>query len=294
VAPRTEGVAVSRRQALALGGLLLTGTVTADNNCKQRSAMPRTRKPHPGPHPRPAPVPVTPVPVTPPAPSSYLWNPSFAGAKGTLPSTSDWEFVTGSGAEVGGNNETETYVKSASNSYLDGSGNLVLAVTAGLKSARLVSKFSAGPGTSWEAEITLDNVPGCWPAFWFMSTTGGPYPKNWCEVDVCESYGEGIADSTIWNGTATDGVSNSQWAADSKPHVYRMDHAGSSISVYRDNVLVNTASAKTCSPWLYGSAELYCILNIATDGSGTKNVNPDPKNLPSTMTVGYVRAYSMN
>jgi Glycosyl hydrolases family 16 len=260
--------------------------------------MPRTRHPHPrpnpGPHPRPVPpAPAPPAPAPAPTPSQYLWNPSFAGAAGTLPSSADWNFVTGPGAQVGGNNETETYVKSAANSYLDGNGNLVLAVTKGLKSARLTSTFSVGPGTSWEAQITLDNVQGCWPAFWFMSTTGGPYPSNWCEVDVCESYGEGIADSTIWNGTATTGVSNSQWEADSAPHVYRMDNAGTSISVYRDNVLVNTASAKNCSPWLYGNAELYCILNIATDGTGTKNVNPNPADLPSTMTIGYVRAFTL-
>jgi hypothetical protein len=253
--------------------------------------MPRTRHPHPGPGPHPRPAPPAPVPA--PTPSQYLWDPSFAGPAGTLPATADWTFVTGPGAQVGGNNETETYVKSAANSYLDGNGNLIVAVTAGLKSARLTSKFSAGPGTSWEAEITLDNVQGCWPAFWFMSTTGGPYPDNWCEVDVCESYGEGIADSTIWNGTASTGISDSQWAADNQPHVYRMDNAGTSISVYRDNVLVNTASAENCSPWLYGDAQLYCILNIATDGTGTKNVNPNPADLPATMTVGYVRAFAL-
>jgi Glycosyl hydrolases family 16 len=257
--------------------------------------MPRTRHPHPHPHPGPGPAPAPPAPVPPPAPApaQYLWNPSFAGTAGTLPSTKDWEFDTGAGTQVGGNNETETYVKSAQNSYLDGNGNLVIAVTSGLHSARLLSTFSAGAGTSWEAEITLDNVPGCWPAFWFMSTTGGPYPKNWCEVDVCESYGAGTADSTIWNGNAQTGVSNTQWATDAKPHVFRLDHAAGSISVYRDNVLVNTATAKNCSPWLYDDAELYCILNIATDGTGTKNVNPNPANLPSTMTIGYVRAFAL-
>lgn len=226
-------------------------------------------------------------------PTSYLWNPSFAGSAGTLPSSEDWNFITGAGATVGGNNETETYVKSANNSYLDGNGNLIIAVTPNLNSARLTSTFTAGPGTSWEAEITLDNVPGCWPAFWFMSTDAGPYPANWCEVDVCESYGEGIADSTIWNGTATTGIANSQWATDNEPHVFRMDNTGTNIMVYRDNILVNSASVANCSPWLYDKAELYCILNVATDGTGTKDVKPNPADLPATMKVSYIRAFTL-
>jgi beta-glucanase (GH16 family) len=230
----------------------------------------------------------------PPVPVTYAFQDEFNGPAGSLPDASKWLWDAGPGASIGGNNETETYVKSAANSYLDGNGHLVIAVTpgdgGGFNSARLKSNFHQLFG-HWEARIALPNVPGCWPAFWFLGQ--GSWPG--CgEIDVVESYGTGFTDSTIWNSTAganKNGRLSNQM--DGGFHVYRLDWAKGSVKVYIDNVLCNSATSETLTPWPFdANGGAYCLLNIATGGTGTGGVNPHPALLPAKMVVDYVRCWS--
>lgn len=236
-----------------------------------------------------------PAVVTPPAPTgaTYTFADEFTGPAGTLPDATKWLWDIGVGSAIGGNNETETYVKSTANSYLDGSGHLVIAATAkaggGFDSARLKSNFSQLFG-HWEASIALPNIPGCWPAFWFLGA--GAWPG--CgEIDVLENYGTGFTEGTIWNSTATandHGVSSNQM--DGGFHVYRMDWVKGSVQLFVDNVMYASANSAQLTPWPFdGNGGSHCLLNIATNGTGTDNVNPNPALLPAKMVVDYVHCW---
>jgi len=80
-----------------------------------------------------------------PTPAAYTFADEFTGPAGSLPDTSKWLWDVGPGAYIGGNNETENYVQSSNNSYLDGAGHLVIAATSdgagGVNSARIKSNF---------------------------------------------------------------------------------------------------------------------------------------------------------
>ncbi len=237
----------------------------------------------------PAPAPV------PPTPADYAFADEFDGLAGTGPNPFNWAYVLGKGATVGGNNETETYVNSTANAYQDGQSHLVIAVTsgiAGFSSARLVTqgKYSQQYG-SWEASIAIENVPGCWPACWFLGVDQ-PWPA--CgEIDLMENYGTGFTDGTVWNSA----VSAKAWGksavmADAGFHVYRMDYGENEIALFRDGEQYVSALKSELQPWPFdANGGVYMILNIATDGTGTGNVSPDPAAMPVRMLVDYVHAW---
>jgi beta-glucanase (GH16 family) len=225
--------------------------------------------------------------------ANFTFADDFAGAAGSPPDPANWNYITGEGSLVGGNDETETYVNSIENAYLDGEGHLVIAVTAaggGYNSARLTSTFSQING-HWEASIAVPNVTGCWPAFWFLGKNGA-WPA--CgECDVMENYGSGFTDGTIWNSTATACQTNiSADPCDDNFHIYRADWSTSRIQLYRDDVLYVTATSNKLAPWPFNSnGGVYAILNIATDGTGTNGVSPNPASMPVKMLVDYVHAW---
>jgi beta-glucanase (GH16 family) len=237
--------------------------------------------------------PAPPPPPPPPPPQVYTFEDEFAGAAGASPDPSKWLWDVGPGSQIGGNNETEQYTNDRSTSYLDGNGHLVIAaisVGGAFHSARMKSNFHQLYG-HWEASIAVPNVPGCWPAFWFMGQ--GSWPQ--CgECDVMECYGTGFTDGTIWNTSATankNGVSSHQ--LDGGFHTYHMDWAEGSIKLYFDGVLYDSATSSNLTPWPFDTnGGSYCLLNIATNGTGTNSVNPNPALLPAKMVVDYVRCWT--
>ena len=271
------------------GGLTVTvassGTVTVDPS-------PPPPPPPPGPSTLgpgewvPAHAPVTAMP------GPYTFADDFGGPAGTPPDPAKWAHKVGPGAVVGGNNETETYVADTANAHQDGNGHLVIAVTnngsGGFNSARLVTQglFSQLYG-SWEISLAIDNTAGCWPAAWFMGSNGG-WPG--CgELDLFESFGTGYSNGTAWSSTAATHISkNSAATLDTGFHVYRLDVTPTSVSMYRDNVLFNQVTNTQLTPWPFTGNPLYALLNVATGGNGTGNVNPNPANLPMCMIVDYV------
>jgi beta-glucanase (GH16 family) len=238
----------------------------------------------------PAPAPI------PPTPATYTFADEFNGAAGTAPNPSNWTYITGKGATVGGNNETETYVDSTVNACLDGESHLLIAVTnapgGGFNSGRLVTqgKFSQQYG-SWEASIAINNVPGCWPAAWFLGVDN-TWPA--CgEIDMMENYGTGFTDGTVWNATATSKAwGKSAIVADTGFHVYRMDWSENEIAMYRDGEQYVSALKSELQPWPFDlNGGVYMLLNIATDGTGTGNVSPSVAAMPVSMLVDYVHAW---
>lgn len=249
--------------------------------------------PHHPTHPKPpAPVVHNPAPV-PATVAAYTFADDFTGPAGSPPNPANWNYITGPGVEVGGNHETETYVDSADNAYLDGAGHLVIAVTAegkGFNSARLTSKHSQLHGT-WEISAAFTNTPGCWPAVWLMGKNG-QWPG--CgEADLMENYGTGFTDGTVWNSRASASVNTiSADPSDDNFHVYRVESEPGSLSYYRDNILYLTATSKSLSPWPFDdNGGLYLIMNIATNGSGTGGISPSPTVMPVQMIVDYVHCW---
>src|SRR5215469_11042575 len=222
-------------------------------------------------------------PVVPtPTPAAYTFADEFTGPAGSLPDTTKWLWDVGQGASIGGNNETENYVRSSNNSYRDGAG--------GVNSARIKSNFHQLFG-HWEASIAVPNVPGCWPAFWFLGQ--GQWPG--CgECDVMENYGTGFAEGTIWNSTATGNRrGRSTSTMDGGFHTYRMDWVKGSINLYYDNTLYASATSMNLTPWPFDSnGGSYCLLNIAVSGTGTGGVKPNPALLPAEMLVDYVHCWT--
>jgi beta-glucanase (GH16 family) len=237
--------------------------------------------------------PPPPPPPPPPTPATYTFADEFDGPAGSLPDATKWLWETGKG--LWGNNEAETYVKSAANSYLDGNGHLVLAVTspaAGVfNSARLNSDFHQLFG-HWEARIAVPNVAGCWPAFWFLGV--GQWPG--CgEIDVAENYGTGYIDGSIWNGTAT----SHQFGRPAAPvdggfHVYRLDWAKGSVGLFCDGLQYAAATSANLTPWPFdANGGSHCLLNIAVGGNGTGGVLPNPALLGGAkMLVDYVHCWT--
>jgi beta-glucanase (GH16 family) len=215
----------------------------------------------------------------------------FRGPAGALPDARKWTWNTGPGAEVGGNDETEIYVKSPVTSYLDGTGHLVIAAVAnasgGFDSARILSRHHQQFG-HWQARIAAPDVPGCTPAFWFLGQ--GQWPG--CgEIDAMECYGSGFIQQTIWNGTATNNYNN-QVAWDSDFHVYQLDWEEDLVRLFYDGVLRVAATPDDLAPWPFSdNGGVHCLLNVATGGKATGGINPDPAMLPARMVVDYVRCW---
>lgn len=282
-----------------------TVTVQTDGGMVTINVYTGATVPVPPPVPPPAPPTLGPgewVPAPAPVPATvaaYTFADDFAGPAGTPPDPTKWVHKVGPGAQVGGNNETETYVNSPANAYQDGNGHLVIAVTNGgngvFNSSRLVTQglFSQLYG-HWEASLAISNTAGCWPAFWFMGSNLG-WPM--CgEIDLFESFGTGYSNGTVWTGTSpasTTHISeNSAGTLDTGFHVYRLDATATSISLYRDGVLFNQVTSAQLTPWPFTGNPLFALLNVATGGTGTNNTNPNPANLPYCMIVDYVHAWA--
>jgi hypothetical protein len=143
-------------------------------------------------------VPTASAATVPPPPAGWttVFSDDFDGAANSPPSSANWFYDIGTGFGTG---EIEQTTSSTANSYLDGSGNLVLkAIKNGSTwtSARLESTrgdFQAAPGGKMEmtASIRQPNPAsglGYWPAFWALGSpmrAGGGWPASG-EIDMME------------------------------------------------------------------------------------------------------------
>ncbi|WP_433041334.1 carbohydrate-binding protein [Dactylosporangium sp. CS-033363] len=161
------------------------------------------------------------VPTT-PSGWTLQWSDDFTGNAGSLPSSGNWNYITGTQYPGGpanfGTGEIQTYTTSSSNLALDGAGNLrITPVRSGSAwtSARIETKRSnfkppSGGVLRIEGRLQMPNVTGgaaagYWPAFWAL---GSPYRGNYWnwpgigELDIMENV-NGL--NQVW-GTLHCGV----------------------------------------------------------------------------------------
>ena len=233
---------------------------------------------------------------------TLIWSDEFDGPAGTAPDATKWVYDLG--ASGWGNKELENYIDSRDNSYLDGSGNLVIEARqpspGHYTSARLktYTKFTVEYGKI-EARIKLPAGQGIWPAFWMLGTPGH-WPQ--CgEIDIMENIGRepGTVHGTVHGpGYSGDkGISRSYALPDSQRfagdfHVFAAEWSQHSIQFFVDGNLYHTvtpASLPKGAAWVFNHP-FFLILNLAVGGSWPGY--PDATtSFPQKMLVDYVRVY---
>jgi len=237
--------------------------------------------------------------VTPDPGIFYTFQDEFNGPAGSPPAA-HWVY-----AYTPGPGELEAYTNSRNNSYLDGQGNLVIAVTTDGKghywSARLTTAGTfSQQGGHFEARVKFAPQAGIWPAFWLLgndfTTAGWP---DCGEVDIFELFGAGTIQSTVHapNGATTYQV-DAAIPNDTDWHTYRLDWdlAAEVFTFSQDGQPYLTVSAEQlpAASWVFGpgapnNGGMFFLLNVAVGGYvGT----PPPATVfPAVMLVDFVRAW---
>lgn len=156
-----------------------------------------------------------------------------------------------------------------------------------------------------EIRARIDTSTGSWPAIWTLGVRGG-WPLNG-EVDIMEFYriktvptilanlawGTSEKGGPIWNTKTlplSDFISKDpEWTK--KFHVWRMDWNKDSISLYLDDMLLNTGVlSKTLNPDKTNPflQPHYLLLNLAIGSNGG---DPVTTKFPLKYEVDYVRYY---
>lgn len=232
-------------------------------------------------------------------------NDTFDGPAGTGPNTTYWGRDIGNGPQGWGNKELQYYTADNANSYLDGSGHLVLVAksssepsykcwngTCQYTSAKLLTKnkFSKAYG-HFEARIQLPDLQnGLWPAFWMLGanidTVGFPQSG---EIDIMENYGWEAIESSLHGPVPSKDFSVGYGMSNHNPkgwHVYAMDWTPTQVTFLIDGAPFGTATkAQMGDNWAFDHP-FYLILNLAVGGLGTGGTTP--ANLPAKMLVDYV------
>lgn len=199
------------------------------------------------------------------APSAYSFDDEFNGAAGTPP-PANWGYDIGS--RGWGNHQLQTYTSSRANSYLDGSGHLVIKaireVSGIWTSARLVTlgHFSQAYGT-FSARIKFPGGGGMWPAFWLLGDNG----KAGGEIDIAEKYGNpawGDSSSSVYSQNDTIERATGDTQAGTGWHIWTMSWSPTSINFYKDGKL--QLAAEPFPGWPRG--KMYMVLDLAVGGSG--------------------------
>ncbi len=155
----------------------------------------------------------------------------------------------------------------------------------------------------FEVKARIKTQKGLWPAIWFLGIEG-EWPSNG-EIDLMEFYGGNILANACW-GTNKRWVG--KWDNSKKPvtsfgdpnwddkfHVWRMDWDSKVMSLYVDDILLNTVDlTKTINPTDRGPKNPfhqphYLLLNLAIGGKA----GGDPSNtaFPTLYEIDYVRVY---
>ncbi len=164
----------------------------------------------------------------------------------------------------------------------------------------------------FEIRAKIDTTKGSWPAIWTLGTSGG-WPGGG-EIDIMEFYRSSyreekeipiILANIAWLGSQGRGAKwntgkksvteftskDPDWVK--KYHIWRMDWNKDSISLYIDDLLLNsqklseTTNPDGFNPFLQPH---YLLLNLAIGGQGK---DPGKSKFPITYEVDYVRVYQV-
>jgi beta-glucanase (GH16 family) len=240
------------------------------------------------------------------------WSDEFDGPAGGAPDPNKWKYQTGGTGF--GNNELEYYTNRRENSYLDGSGHLVIEARAEAymnrqyTSARLHTSgiFSQQYGR-FEARIQLPGGgKGVWPAFWALGTSIGSVGWPRCgELDIMENRG---SEPTMNHGSA-HGPGYSAGAAFTRTttlpagqrfpddfHEFAIEWTDASVRWYVDGTLYSTMTPADLQArnvmWVF-NGPMYLLLNVAIGGNFDGNPTA-ATTFPNKMIVDYVRVYDVN
>ncbi|WDF56462.1 family 16 glycosylhydrolase [Mucilaginibacter sp. KACC 22063] len=199
------------------------------------------------------------------------------------------------------NNEKEYY--QAANATIS-NGNLVITARKQsmggqpYTSAKLNTsgKFSVKYGRI-EARMKLPMVQGTWPAFWMLGTNIGTVGWPQCgEIDIMEHVNTSntILGTMHWNNNGHVQYGSSTNTTPGDYHVYAVEWDANGIRWYVDNTLYVTGNtANNINNTGAFQLPFYIILNLAVGGDLPGQTINDSA-LPTTMSVDYVRVYSIS
>ena len=253
---------------------------------------------------------------------TQVWGGDFTGAANTTYNHANW-WNNVQATAVWGDGTIQNTSDSLQNAYLDGNGDLVIAMTYNpnnavpYTSARLTSTYAAGPYGRMDARIQNPSALGMGAAFWALganaypattapgtanpSTTGGvPWP--WCgELDMMELQAANNQHngSTI-HGGQTDGQTYYEYGGissavnltgsatfDNGFHIFSTEWAPYSFTYLLDGVeyaSVNLANIGATDQWEFTQP----INFILSSGVGGNGGTPNGEGFPSNMVINYV------
>ena len=253
---------------------------------------------------------------------TQVWGGDFPGAAGTTYNHADW-WNNVQPTAVWGDGTIQNTSDSLQNVYLDGNGDLVIAMTYNpnnavpYTSARLTSTYNAGPYGRIDARIQNPSAVGMGAAFWALganaypaatapgtanpSTTGGvPWP--WCgELDMMElQAANNQHNGSTVHGGQTDGQTYYEYGGissavnltgsatfDNGFHVFSTEWAPYSFTYLLDGVAyasVNLANIGATDQWEFTQP----INFILSSGVGGNGGTPNGQGFPSNLVVNYV------
>ncbi len=243
---------------------------------------------------------------------TLTWGDDFTGNAGASYDTTKWlNEVKHNTGNVWGDGTIQSTTDSRANSYLDGNGNLIVAMTYdaatnSYSSARLktTGRYDVGPYGKIEARVQNPSAVGMGAALWSLGAnnynSGTPWP--WCgELDIMEIQAKtaGHNGSTI-HGGQTDGGTFYEYGGISVPvdlpsgqsfdnsfHVFAVQWAPYHLQYLLDgqpygDVYLNSIGAT--DQWPMEQA----IDLILSSGVGGNGGTPNGQGFPSNMTVDYV------
>jgi beta-glucanase (GH16 family) len=249
-----------------------------------------------------------------------VWSDEFDGALGTPPNSNVWKHELGDGALneiVGwGNSEFQHYTDSPDNSFMDGTGNLVIRMEDTAPDTDLVCWYGPCEYTSArlltqdqldfeygriEARVQVPDGPsGLWPAFWMLGTNipevGWPQSG---EIDIMEYVSRlpyevfGTIHGPGYEGGASFG--NTQTFTQTIPSLgyvtYAVEWTRDEIIWYVNDIQYHQAIPADVAPneWVFNHP-FFVLLNMAIGGNFGGSI-ADDMTMPQDMVVDYVRVY---
>lgn len=246
---------------------------------------------------------------------TLTWSDEFNGPNGSAPDPTKWTYDTGINQP---NGEVENYTNSRNNSYMDGSGHLVIqALDPGGNNGAMGSYTSARMKTQGLFNQAYGKVEcsmqlpaggtGIWPAFWMLGQNIGSVGWPACgEIDMMEDglpwsntiigghmHGP-VSGGGDYNGGAGIGVNTSlpSGTVNSGFHTYGCQWSPNQVQFYIDGSIYLTetpAQMPGGGTWAFNHP-FFILLNLAIGGiSGS----PTGSSFPQQMLVDYVRVYKL-
>jgi len=253
---------------------------------------------------------------------TQVWGGTFPGAANTTYNHADW-WNNVQATAVWGDGTIQNTSDSLSNVYLDGDGDLVIAMTYNpnnavpYTSARLTATYAAGPYGRMDARIQNPSALGMGAAFWALGanaypaatapgtanpSTNGGVPWPWCgELDMMEIqaatsqhngstvHGGETDSQTYYEYTGLSSTVNLTNSAtfDNGFHVFSTEWGPYEMAYLLDGVqygAVNLAYLGATDQW-----EMNQPINfILSSGVGGNGGTPNGTGFPSNMVINYV------